>query len=240
MPKKFRGTNTKAEAAKERKQAIRQDTEDKRKLEEEDALWKDDGKHVARKQERKVEGLFWPVLVIISSVLCFQDERERRRVEQLERKKATQQLLEEEDAKTVGKSHAAAPKKTHAEIQEATAQITGATASAVLPKGVVEAPVMEENPNQLLKQRQLEEGEVDARSVEEAITVLGGAAAVEKHPEKRVKAAYAAYEERELPRLKAENPNLRLSQLKQILRKDWMKSPENPLNQHFQSFNAKP
>lgn len=54
---------------------------------------------------------------------------------------------------------------------------------------------------------------------------------VDLHPEKRVKAAYQAYEERNLPILKAENPNLRLSQLKQMLRKDWMKSSENPLNQ---------
>jgi len=52
-----------------------------------------------------------------------------------------------------------------------------------------------------------------------------------KHPEKRLKAAYAAFEEKELPRLKAENPNLRQSQVKQMLRKDWMKSPENPMNQ---------
>jgi hypothetical protein len=62
---------------------------------------------------------------------------------------------------------------------------------------------------------------------------------LDHHPEKRVKAAYAAFEERMLPQLKAENPNLRLSQLKQMLRKDWMKSPENPLNQRFQEFNTK-
>ena len=30
---------------------------------------------------------------------------------------------------------------------------------------------------------------------------------------------------------KEQNPTLRLSQLKQILKKEWMKSPENPLNQ---------
>ena len=77
------------------------------------------------------------------------------------------------------------------------------------------------------------EGELDARTVDEAIAVLSvGKEAQEKHPERRVKAAYAVYEERELPRLKEENPNLRMSQLKQLLRKEWMKSPENPLNQH--------
>ena len=62
--------------------------------------------------------------------------------------------------------------------------------------------------------------------------------AVDKHPEKRMKAAYLAYEEVNLPRLKAENPNLRLSQLKQMLKKDWNKSPENPLNQRLLA-NAK-
>lgn len=40
---------------------------------------------------------------------------------------------------------------------------------------------------------------------------------VEKHPEKRMKSAYAEFEETELPRLKAENPGLRLSQLKQVV-----------------------
>jgi len=61
----------------------------------------------------------------------------------------------------------------------------------------------------------------------------------EKHPEKRVKAAYTAFEEVNLPRLKAENPNLRLSQLKQMLKKDWMKSPDNPMNQRTMAFNKK-
>ncbi len=57
--------------------------------------------------------------------------------------------------------------------------------------------------------------------------------AVDKHPEKRMKAAYLAFEEVNLPRLKAENPNMRLSQLKQMLKKDWAKSPDNPLNQRL-------
>lgn len=75
------------------------------------------------------------------------------------------------------------------------------------------------------------EGE-EARTVAEAIAVLSVKDAVpDRHPERRAKVAYDAYESRMLPELKAENPNLRLSQLKQMLRKDWMKSPENPLNQ---------
>ena len=57
--------------------------------------------------------------------------------------------------------------------------------------------------------------------------------ALDKHPEKRMKAAFKAYEEVNLPRLKEEHPNLRLSQIKQILKKDWMKSPENPMVQRL-------
>jgi len=61
----------------------------------------------------------------------------------------------------------------------------------------------------------------------------GPAAAVDMHPEKRVRAAYLSYEERRLPQVKADNPNMRLSQLKQLIKKDWNKSPENPLNQRL-------
>lgn len=52
---------------------------------------------------------------------------------------------------------------------------------------------------------------------------------IERHPEKRMKSAWAAFEEREMPRLKEENPGLRLSQLKQMLQKQWKKSPDNPM-----------
>lgn len=62
---------------------------------------------------------------------------------------------------------------------------------------------------------------------------------VDRHPERRLKAAYAAFEEVNMPRLKIENPNMRLSQLKQLLKKEWMKSPENPLNQRMTSYNSK-
>jgi Coiled-coil domain-containing protein 124 /Oxs1 len=54
---------------------------------------------------------------------------------------------------------------------------------------------------------------------------------VDRHPEKRMKAAYAAFEEERLPELKAEHPNMRLSQVKQLLWKEWLKSPRNPVNQ---------
>ena len=54
-----------------------------------------------------------------------------------------------------------------------------------------------------------------------------------------MKAAYTAFEEANLPRLKQENSNMRLSQIKQLLHKEWLKSPENPLNACHAKYNEK-
>ena len=56
---------------------------------------------------------------------------------------------------------------------------------------------------------------------------------VDRHPEKRMKAAFEDFEKVRLPELKAENPSLRLSQLKQMLRKEWQKHPNNPVNKQL-------
>ena len=54
MPKKYKGLNSKAVEAKERK-SVAKALEDKRKQQDvENAHWADDDKHVARKQQRKV------------------------------------------------------------------------------------------------------------------------------------------------------------------------------------------
>ena len=100
-------------------------------------------------------------------------------------------------------------------------------------QGVTEPGPLEQNPNLLELERQ-RSGEVQARTVDEAIAVLdSGKTPEDKHPEKRIKAAFAVYEEREMPRLKAENPTLRMSQLRQLLKKEWMKSPDNPMVQEL-------
>lgn len=76
-----------------------------------------------------------------------------------------------------------------------------------------------------------------ASGIDDAIDALtiattdANAASVERHPERRVKAVYAAYEERRLPELRKEHPGLRLNQMKDMLWKEFEKSPENPMNQ---------
>jgi hypothetical protein len=54
MPKKFGGENSKSAAARARKTAAKE-LEDSRRLKQlEDEYWRDDDKHAARKQQRKV------------------------------------------------------------------------------------------------------------------------------------------------------------------------------------------
>lgn len=67
-----------------------------------------------------------------------------------------------------------------------------------------------------------------------ALTSTGGGVSnkdIDRHPERRVKAAYNAYEEKRLPEMRKENPGLRLNQIKNLLFKEFQKSPENPMNQ---------
>uniref|UniRef100_A0A8C1Y3S7 Coiled-coil domain containing 124 n=1 Tax=Cyprinus carpio TaxID=7962 RepID=A0A8C1Y3S7_CYPCA len=101
-------------------------------------------------------------------------------------------------------------------------------------KSHLEMP-LEENINQIVP----EEGTMEARTIEDAIAVLSTKEDLDRHPERRMKAAYAAFEEANMARLKMENPNMRLSQLKQQLKKEWTKSPENPLNQRVAAYNSK-
>lgn len=63
--------------------------------------------------------------------------------------------------------------------------------------------------------------------------------ALDRHPERRIKAAYKAFEERRLSELKKEQPGLRLNQYEEIMHKEWKKSPENPMNQEHLAYNEK-
>lgn len=56
------------------------------------------------------------------------------------------------------------------------------------------------------------------------------AQSLDAHPERRYKAALAAYKERELPIIKKEQPGLRLNQYEERIFKAFKKSPENPYN----------
>ncbi|XP_042271749.1 coiled-coil domain-containing protein 124 [Thunnus albacares] len=224
MPKKFQGENSKAATARARKAEAKAVADARRKKEEDDALWQETDKHVLKKEQRK-------------------DDKEKRRLDLLERKKENQRLLDEENARLKGKSQKEAQsggKVTRAQIEETLQQEQQQQQQQqqqLKPKekSHLDTP-LEENVNRIIP----EEGTEEARTIEDAIAVLStGPEELDRHPERRMKAAFASYEEANMPRLKKENPNMRLSQLKQQLKKEWMKAPENPLNQRFATFNSK-
>ncbi|KAJ7967111.1 coiled-coil domain-containing protein [Quillaja saponaria] len=74
---------------------------------------------------------------------------------------------------------------------------------------------------------------IEASTVEDAISQMTVAdnLPVDKHPERRLKASFKAFEEAELPKLKEEKPGLTHTQYKDMIWKLWKKSPDNPLNQ---------
>ena len=55
MPKKFKGENSKAVEARARKAAQKQEEKELKERQAEDEYWKDEDKHVMRKQQRKVQ-----------------------------------------------------------------------------------------------------------------------------------------------------------------------------------------
>jgi hypothetical protein len=61
---------------------------------------------------------------------------------------------------------------------------------------------------------------------------------VDRHPERRFKAAYAAFEARRLPEIEAEYPGLRKQQRVEICKKEFEKSDDNPFNKVNVAFDA--
>uniref|UniRef100_A0AAR2KCD7 Coiled-coil domain containing 124 n=1 Tax=Pygocentrus nattereri TaxID=42514 RepID=A0AAR2KCD7_PYGNA len=169
-----------------------------------------------------------------TATITVTDEKEKKRLEAQERRRENQRLLDEENSRLKGKQpKEPSGKVTRAQIEE-TLQKDQELKQPAKEKEVTHLDVpLEENINRIIP----EEG--SAHNIEDAIAVLSTKEDLDRHPERRMKAAYTAFEEANMARLKMENPNMRMSQLKQQLKKEWGKSPENPLNQRFVSYNTK-
>ncbi|XP_074597682.1 coiled-coil domain-containing protein 124-like isoform X1 [Brevipalpus obovatus] len=212
MPKKM-GTNTKAVEARARKEEKKNLEKEQKQKAIDDEYWKDTDKHVMKKEQRKAD-------------------QEKKKQETLEKKALKQQLYEEEMSSIKSASSSSVGKITRAQISktlESKPKPSSSSSSNVIkPK---EIP-LEENINRIQV-----EG-LEARTVDEAISAMKDND-LDRHPERRLKAAYIAFEERMLPRYKIDYPTFRMSQVKHLLRKEWQKSPENPLNQPHSSFNSR-
>ncbi|XP_050719337.1 coiled-coil domain-containing protein 124-like [Eriocheir sinensis] len=204
MPKKFQGENSKSAVARARRsEAVAQEKQKKDKALE-DAYWQDDDKHIQKKLARK-------------------EEREKKRLAELD-KKAEIRALAEEEAKELAPK--ATPQKVTAyQLQKNRENLAAMENEKEKVPTHLETPLVE-NLNRTM------EDQVEGSGIDAAITALSvqDTPSEDRHPERRMAAAFKAYESKRLPQLKKENPSLRLSQLQKILKKEWQKSPENPLN----------
>ncbi len=134
-----------------------------------------------------------------------------------------------------GKKMTAFERQMLAEAKAARKKQAAKKKAAQAAGAVVEVDLLQPNQNKARGAGEL----LEASTLEGAMSVLdlatksggGGAAAagaVDRHPERRAKAAFAAFKERMTTEIRAEQPGLKKSQIDERIWKLWQKSEENP------------
>jgi len=229
MPKKM-GVNSKAEAARERRSAEESDRRQKSERAKEEEYWREaegSKSRAARRREEDAE----------KKAEAAARKAENRRLAEAEAA-AVAKAVSKTDARKANRVAAPAPKVTEAELLrrreeerfrlERDAEAAKKRAARVNEEEEYERVVVVPNTNR-------DDSIVEASSVGEAIVRMSlvnseAPLPADRHPERRLKASFKAFEEAELPRLKEEKPGLTLKQYKDMIWKLWKKSPDNPLN----------
>ncbi|KAJ2255028.1 hypothetical protein GGI13_001830 [Coemansia sp. RSA 455] len=224
MPKKFTGANSKVTAAAEKKAAAQaeKDTKTRKEKEAKEAsTWRDGAKDNSKQQEADAKRA---------------EKEARRREAQLQLEAETKEIARSQAAKT-------GPPKLAPKKKPAAPTTPSFDSEPPAPAPIV---VRSDEPVESFAAHNID----DALDLIQAVASPDDdhnapvsrhdatAAVIDRHPERRARAAYHVYEEREIDRLKSENPGLRLSQIKDLIFKAWQKSPENPLNQSQVAHNA--
>ncbi|KAN0075538.1 Protein of unknown function (DUF1014) domain containing protein [Tylopilus felleus] len=170
------------------------------------------------------------------------EEREAKRLQDLARKAENARLLAEEEA--------AAPSKVKT-VPKPRAKKTAKAATPAGPGAIAAGGGLGKERENAEDAAQEEVESYAATGIDNALDLLEvvtakmdkasvgqQAAGIERHPERRFKAAFEAYKETELPNLKVEHPGLRLQQYLDILYKQFQKSPDNPFNQATVAYDA--
>ncbi|KAJ2393827.1 hypothetical protein GGI05_002306, partial [Coemansia sp. RSA 2603] len=234
MPKKFTGENSKGRhlrvvaAAKEKKAAAQAEKDSRqraKKEEQEAAEWAKGAKTGGRKEDQ-----------------------EAKRLEKLAKKKEAERLLQEEEKQL---AHAARAKTGPAKLHptsKPTQPLRGAEKKAATREAAVAQREAAAQPVPEYEARSIDAALdlIDTLSIDDQAAPVDRAqaktaslaAAIDRHPERRARAAYRAYEDREYERVRLENPGLRMTQIKEIVWKSWQKAPENPINQALVAHNA--
>ncbi|CAL1372901.1 unnamed protein product [Linum trigynum] len=226
MPKKM-GVNSKAEEARARKNATESEKKQREAREKEEKYWKEAEGPKSRAAKKR-------------------EEEEEKRAEAAARKAEAKRLAEleekelEKSLKKVDKKATRVsipvPKVTEAELRRRREQEQAALEKKSEEAKKKQTRTAEEEEYErlvLVENTNRDDSIIDARTVEDAIAHLTVAESlpVDRHPERRLKASFKAFEEAELPKLKEEKPGLTHNQYKDMIWKMWKKSPDNPLNQ---------
>lgn len=225
MPKKM-GINSKAEEARARKNTAEVEKKKKEAQEKEEQYWKDAEGPKSKAAKKKEEEA-------AKRAEAAAKKAELRKLQELEEKE-----LEKAGKKVDKKANRVSipvPKVTEAELakqkEEERKQIEARVEEAK-KRGSRMADEEEYEKMILIENKNRDDSLLEAHSVEEALEQMTvSTLPPDRHPERRLKASFKAFEEAELPRLKEEKPGLLHNQYKDLLWKLWKKSPDNPLNQ---------
>lgn len=226
MPKKM-GVNSKAEEARARKSATESERKAREDRDKEEQYWREAEGPKSRSSKKR-------------------EEEAEKRAEALARKAEARRLAEQEEKeleKAMRKPDKKAirvsvpvPKVTEAELrrrrEEEQAELAR-KAEEGKRKQTRTAAEEEYERMVLVSNTNRDDSIIEARTVEEALAqmTVADSLPVDRHPERRLKASFKAFEEAELPKLKEEKPGLTHNQYKDMIWKLWKKSPDNPLNQ---------
>ena len=162
------------------------------------------------------------------------DAEMEREDEQAARKAESRRLakLEEEEMATFGQKKASANKKlTKFEIEQNKAMDAKARLKAKFAaKKEAESYVDVDQIENTNRERAALDATNAGGTIDKAVKELTGLDIAKKTQPVSMKAAYMAFEERELPGLKEDRPGLKKSQYDELLSKMWKKDPTNPVN----------
>lgn len=145
----------------------------------------------------------------------YREEAEQKKLEAARRKAEKDALLAEEDKqlRAIPKTSKVAPKKTRG-LDLSQLDSSSSKPAALNATGIDNA--------------------LDALS----LTSANPSEKIDRHPERRYKAAYAAFEARRLPEVEEEHKGLRKNQRIELIRKEFEKHPDNPFNQVNARFDS--
>ena len=147
------------------------------------------------------------------------EEAEQKKLEAARRKAEKDALLaeEEKELRATPKSSKTAPKKT---------------------RGLDLAQLDDPSSSSASKPAALNATGIDNALDALSLTSANPSEKIDRHPERRYKAAYAAFEARRLPEVEEEHKGLRKNQRIELIRKEFEKHPDNPFNQANARFDS--